>query len=437
MLRLSAFFLYSSFMKDFFILNLVIMKENRQNWGHFMKKSLLLVIFLCLAMFILGCELEDPDEDASGVTVDILDGQSEIEAGQLTAGEWNDLENFLFYQSLFLASEQDEKPFYNFRTHPYFQLKEMLKVHVIFEEINVPFVEVILKNELDETIYQGITDIFGKVYFFPSQTEMNNIAYISLDVDGVVIIYDETITNDILIDLENLLILPETNIIDIMFVIDTTGSMGDELSYLQVEIEDVMKRIQETFLDADIRIAFLFYRDITDDYITRCFDFSSDIDSQLEHLKDQSAGGGGDFPEASERALYEAMRKNWTKGHSTKLLFHVADAPPHEDPESMMMYKETLLTALNKGIKIIPVASSGVDKLTEFLMRAEAMLTGGTYVFLTNHSGIGHEKIEPSVGAYVVEYLNDLLVRLIKTYHSGEIFDKIPFNQQNQQNNSN
>lgn len=49
-------------------------------------------------------------------------------------------------------------------------------------------------------------------------------------------------------------------------------------------------------------------------------------------------------------------------------------------------------------------------------MRFLAITTNGTYVFITNHSGVGNEHLEPSVGEYEVEYLNDLLVRLINKY---------------------
>jgi len=68
------------------------------------------------------------------------------------------------------------------------------------------------------------------------------------------------------------------------------------------------------------------------------------------------------------------------------------------------------------GIRIIPVASSGIDKNTEFLLRAMAVTSGGTYTFLTDHSGVGESHLEPTIGSYEVEYLNDLMVRLINGY---------------------
>ena len=69
-----------------------------------------------------------------------------------------------------------------------------------------------------------------------------------------------------------------------------------------------------------------------------------------------------------------------------------------------------------QGIKVIPVASSGVDKETEFLLRMLAITSGGEYVFLTDDSGIGGSHIEPTIGAHEVEKLNDLMVRLVQKY---------------------
>ena len=74
------------------------------------------------------------------------------------------------------------------------------------------------------------------------------------------------------------------------------------------------------------------------------------------------------------------------------------------------------MRAASKGIRIIPVASSGVDKDTEFLMRLLGITTGGTYVFLTDHSGIGDSHIEPTVGPHDIHFLNDLLVKIITRY---------------------
>lgn len=49
-------------------------------------------------------------------------------------------------------------------------------------------------------------------------------------------------------------------------------------------------------------------------------------------------------------------------------------------------------------------------------MRFLAISTNGTYVFVTDDSGVGNPHLKPSVGQYEVEFLNDLMVRLINEY---------------------
>lgn len=75
-----------------------------------------------------------------------------------------------------------------------------------------------------------------------------------------------------------------------------------------------------------------------------------------------------------------------------------------------------IASASKKGIRIIPITASGLEKDAEFLMRYFSIATNGTYVFITNHSGLGNDHLEASVGQYDVEYLNNLMVRLIGKY---------------------
>lgn len=148
--------------------------------------------------------------------------------------------------------------------------------------------------------------------------------------------------------------------------------------------------------------------------MTRQSPFTTDITSTLSFIKDQEANGGGDFPEAVHTALSKAIKAlQWTSSGRARLLFLLLDAPPHYDAQVIdEIHGLTQLAAAN-GIKIIPVTASGIDKETEFLMRLLGNATNGTYVFITNHSGIGNDHLEPSIGEYEVEFLNDLMVRLI------------------------
>lgn len=97
-------------------------------------------------------------------------------------------------------------------------------------------------------------------------------------------------------------------------------------------------------------------------------------------------------------------------------MFLLLDAPPHLTQENVSLIKNQIKKAQEKGIKIIPIVASGADKNVEFLMRFFSLSTNGTYVFLTDDSGIGNPHIKPTTPEYKVEKLNDLIVRLIKKY---------------------
>ena len=128
--------------------------------------------------------------------------------------------------------------------------------------------------------------------------------------------------------------------------------------------------------------------------------------------------GGGDTPEAVHTALEVGLTQlQWHNSAYSKLAFIILDAPAHKDHQGVI---ESLQNSVRqyaaKGIKIIPVFCSSHEKDCEFMCRQFAILTNGTYVFLTNDSGVGGEHIEASVGEYQVESLQGLIVRLITKY---------------------
>jgi hypothetical protein len=218
----------------------------------------------------------------------------------------------------------------------------------------------------------------------------------------------------------NKAVLSPTNLdnkIEISFVVDATGSMGDELEYLKTELLDVISRIKNANPNSSILTSSVFYRDEGDDYVTKISNFTTDNSATVNFIKNQSAGGSGDFPEAVHSALSKAVNElQWSTKAKTRILFLVLDAPPHHDNSVISDIQTSILKAAEKGIKIIPITASGIDKGTEFLMRFLALGTNGTYVFLTDHSGIGNSHLEATVGQYEVEFLNNLMVRLINKY---------------------
>ena len=224
----------------------------------------------------------------------------------------------------------------------------------------------------------------------------------------------------------------EARNVDIHFIVDATGSMGDEIRYLQVELYDVIEKFKERNPHLQLRTGSVFYRDIGDEYVTRKLPLDSDINKTIEFIKQQSAAGGGDYPEALDSALIDAIElENWSENALARIAFIVLDAPPHSDPKSVERMHRQIRLAAMKGIRLVPLVCSGADKSTEYLMRSIALATNGTYVFLTDESGIGDPHLKPTTDKYEVEKLNHILLRIITEYstipncnNNWEFFDK-------------
>ncbi|MDR0503048.1 MAG: VWA domain-containing protein [Treponema sp.] len=357
-------------------------------------------------------------------------------SGQLTCGEWSDIKNYPFYLSLFniiddtdpdIDDSQRRMGFRSFIDYFGFETRYMVTVNVIHNEAPVCDAAVELYDSTDDLLFKAKTDVLGNAYLFPYYNLNGENITVKVISGGFEtsqsLVYAQE--DGLQIDLDSRDIAQ--SVLDIMFVIDTTGSMGDELSYLKEEISDVIGEISSLNPGYTINLALLFYRDTGDQYVTRSFNFTSDISQQRQNLSRQHAEGGGDFPEAADRALSEAMQLSWTETSAVRLLFHVCDAPPHEEQENKTLFFNSVNAAAQKGIRIIPVASSGIDLKTEYLLRQEALMTGGTYIFLTDDSGIGNDHLLATVGDYTVEYLNACLKRIINEYLTGEETEPVPY----------
>lgn len=203
---------------------------------------------------------------------------------------------------------------------------------------------------------------------------------------------------------------------DLAVVIDTTGSMGDELEYLKAELLGIVGGLQRRHPGLDIRLALIPYRDKGDAYVTVTHPFTKDLGSIQASMRRYTADGGGDYPEAVEQAMARAMTLGW-RPNAVKSLLLVADAPPHaEDVAATWAAAEW---ARSKRIQIVPVAASGVADGAEYLMRAMAAATQSRYLFLTDDSGIGNPHAPPAIDCYLVTKLDALIRRTLDSQIAG------------------
>jgi hypothetical protein len=212
--------------------------------------------------------------------------------------------------------------------------------------------------------------------------------------------------------------------LDLAIVLDTTGSMGDELKFLQTEIKSIAGAIARKFPEIRQHYALILYRDQGDEYVTRRFDFTPSLEEFRNHLAAQNAAGGGDYPEAMHAGLEEAVKLQWRDHDTARVLFLIADAPPH----AQFMHR-TLAAAdqlRKKGVAIYPVACSGYDDAAEFVMRSCSLLTGSQFLFLTDDSGVGNAHAEPHIPFYRVQRLEQLMIRMIASELAGKHLEPQP-----------
>ena len=340
-------------------------------------------------------------------------GGIQPQGGLVTAGEWNDLDNWAFYQKTLM-----KEPFKGFPDD--WQMYTNHRIAVALTAKNKPAANATVTLFRNDTpIWTAKTDNLGRaelwVGAFQKEKELNpTLLRLKVNEQWVsTAAISETQVNRIALDET----LPSpTNLVQIAFMVDATGSMGDELEFLKMDLKKVINEVQKTNTQLKISTATVFYRDEGDEYVVKHSPFTEDINQTTEFISQQRADGGGDFPEAVDKALVQLNQLQWQPEARTRIAFLVLDAPPHNKPAVISSIQYSVKTAAASGIKLIPVVASGIDKTTEFLMRFIAMYTNGTYVFITDHSGIGNKHLEPSVGEYQVEKLSDLMVRLIKKY---------------------
>jgi Mg-chelatase subunit ChlD len=214
--------------------------------------------------------------------------------------------------------------------------------------------------------------------------------------------------------------------LDLVFLVDATGSMGDEIDKLKSSLRSITEEVARLPSHPDLCLGLVAYRDRGDDFFVRSHDLTNDVNAYQGELNALQAGGGGDEPEAMNEALHEAVHHiSWRGDQTTRLVVLVADAPPHLDYGGPQ-YDDDMLAALGKGIKLMGVGASGLNKQGEYIQRQMAQYTGGRFIFLTYAdasnpaSGPGRETVH-DVRNYSVQTLDRLVVRLVR-----EELEKLP-----------
>jgi uncharacterized protein YegL len=169
--------------------------------------------------------------------------------------------------------------------------------------------------------------------------------------------------------------------IDVAFVLDTTGSMSEEISAVKATIQKVAQSLSNE--QTTVRIGLVEYKDRTDPFVTKVYPFSNDLTAFSRKVQQITASGGGDTPEDMNAGLHSALTElSWNGDAVARLAFVVADAPPHLDYQNGASYSVDMKSASHRGIQLFTVAASGMDSLGQVVMRQMAQFTGGTNMFV-------------------------------------------------------
>ncbi|MEZ4440158.1 MAG: VWA domain-containing protein [Polyangiaceae bacterium] len=198
---------------------------------------------------------------------------------------------------------------------------------------------------------------------------------------------DEAVT----LDLPTYRQLPAVPTIDVAFILDSTGSMSEEIAAVKATIQKVTSSLSDG--QARIRLGLVEYKDRSDDQATRVYPMSFDHRAFARSVEAVRATGGGDIPEDAVQGLQVGVDQlAWNDQAVARLAFMIGDAPPHLDYQDGGSYEGAAKKAAHRGIKIFTVAASGMDDLGQVVWRQIAQYTGGTNLFVMR-GGAGPQSV--------------------------------------------
>ena len=197
------------------------------------------------------------------------------------------------------------------------------------------------------------------------KTKILGIALFAITLAAVVY-YPQLKAKSIQVDPTNTQHVTAKPKIDVVFVLDTTGSMSGLIQTAKEKIWSIATTMSSAQQAPEIRIGLVAYRDRGDDYVTRVVDLSTDLDSVYSTLMDFEADGGGDTPESVNKALYDAVHAmSWSEpDQAYQAIFLVGDAPPHMDYNEVR-YPEIIATAVRKGIVVNTIQCGEIPSTIE------------------------------------------------------------------------
>ena len=290
----------------------------------------------------------------------------------------------------------------------------------------VPGASVALVDEVaDRVVWRGTTYGDGSLPFYPKVAARERGAEQAFVAPEGGLLVDVThgddrartrwngIGEELVVEMAGRTALPATLPLDVMFVIDTTGSMGDEIDRIKGTLLRVTERLRGLEQEFDLHYSAVLYRDLGDEYVTKAHPFTGDIESFVETLQGVRANGGGDGPESLNQGLAHAVSLDGWREDAARVMFLIADASPHMDYEGDTPYGQSLLAAVDRGIRIHSVAASGLDPFGTVVFRQTAQFTGGQFIFIEYGGTAASAASHGVTGSVASNNLDDIIYEQI------------------------
>ncbi len=306
-------------------------------------------------------------------------------------------------------------------------VSERYTIHVL-DENNLPVHDAVVEISVgDQLVFAGHTDAGGQLLFHPRALDdsypLHSASEFRVVAKKGYVAQKQTFARNGGAAWRLTLTSParaDYTQLDLVFLMDATGSMGDEIDKLKASMADVADQIAQLPAKPDVRYGLVAYRDRGDAFVVQPHDFTYNLNDFQRDLANLQADGGGDTPESLNEALHVTLNQlSWRNENTVRLVILVADAPPHLDYGEPFSYASDMIEMARRGIKIFPVGASNLEGDGEYIFRQLAQFTGGKFVFLTYEngddpsSGPGTET-NHDVDNYSVDTLDKLVVRLVR-----------------------
>ncbi|MEP7122531.1 MAG: vWA domain-containing protein [Byssovorax sp.] len=298
-------------------------------------------------------------------------------AAAVKAGEWDDNANYREFQK-WMASEQGL---------PFHRADATDRQFLVVRDADgkaVPRCPVVVNDEQGRRVTLTTT-ASGRALLFPHAEGLSgrDLTASTSCQNGSASTRFSLAQSDGVIDLKLGVkrVLPPTRDVDLAFILDTTGSMSEEIAAVKATIQKVATALASS--NVRLRIGLVEYKDRTDSFVTRVYPMTTDAAKFSRSVAGLSANGGGDTPESMNEGLHVGLTGlEWSGNAVARMAFLIADAPPHLDYANDSDYAVDMREAAHKGIQIFTVAASGMDTLGQVVFRQIAQYTGATNLFV-------------------------------------------------------